>query len=279
LFELELHNLVLDFAASASRKRDSCRIVHVGNLAQKSAPGTRYDFKSDLSTGSPYTVPHADAVGEALAQLLAPPAPKKGIITDLDDTLWWGVVGEVGPKKLSWDLASHTQLYGLYQKLLSVLASEGVLIAIASKNDQRVAAGALERGDLLIRPEQIFPREISWNAKSASVSRILETWNVGADSVVFVDDDPRELAEVASAHPGIECILFPKKNPAIGYAMLQRLRDLCGKSRVSAEDLLRLDSIVKGTGFRSTQQGGSVSEAFIQQAEGVVTFDFQNIAE
>ena len=65
---------------------------------------------------------------------LAPPAPKKGLITDSDDTLWNGIVGEIGPENVSWDLASHHQVHGLYQMLLAALAEEGVLIGVASKN-------------------------------------------------------------------------------------------------------------------------------------------------
>lgn len=275
--ELELQKLVLDFAASALTRR-GCGIVNAGSLARKSPPADRYDFKSDLSAGLPYTMAHADAVGELLAQLLVPPAPKKGIITDLDDTLWFGIVGEVGPQNVSWDLSSHRHLHGLYQKLLSTLASEGVLVAIASKNDPAVASRALEREDLLIRPQQFFPTEISWNAKSGAVSRILEIWNIGADSVVFVDDSPMELAEVSSVHPGIECILFPKTDPSAGYVLLNRLRDLFGKPRLSEEDALRLESIRQGSSFREAQHGGSPSEAFLEQAAAVVTFDFEGVA-
>ena len=52
--------------------------------------------------------------------------------------------------------------------------------------------------------------EVHWHAKSASVGRILNAWNVGPDSVVFVDDSPAELAEVKAAHPAIECIRSPR---------------------------------------------------------------------
>ena len=106
-------------------------------------------------------------------------------------------------------------------------------MAVASKNDPAVVEKAFERKDLLLRPEQVFPIEVHWNAKSGSVGRILETWNIAADSVIFVDDSPMELAEVAAAHPGIECVLFPKDDYNACLEMLRRLRDRCGKERVS----------------------------------------------
>jgi len=115
---------------------------------------------------------------------------------------------------VSWDLAGHHQLHGLYQLLLAALAEEGVLIGVASKNDPASVQQAFLRKDLLVRPNQIFPMEVNWNAKSSSVERILRTWNIGADSVVFVDDSPMELAEVAAALPGIECVRFRRTTMA-----------------------------------------------------------------
>ena len=71
-------------------------IVNPQRLAQDSPAETRFDLKSDLYTGLPYTMQHADRLAAQLAQALLPPPPKKGIISDLDDTLWNGIVGEVG---------------------------------------------------------------------------------------------------------------------------------------------------------------------------------------
>jgi FkbH-like protein len=231
-------------------------------------------LKSDLLTGLPYTLAHADAVALALARLLASPPPKKGLISDLDDTLWHGIVGEIGPENVSWDLASHHQLHGLYQRFLAALAEEGVLVGIASKNDPAVVRQALDRPDLLLRPDLVFPVEVHWNAKSGSVNRILRRWNLGADSVVFVDDSPMELAEVAAAHPGIECVLFPKTDYAAANGMLRRLRDLFGKPRVSYEDTIRVQSIRQGAAFQPVSGSSAPSETFLEQAGATVVFDF-----
>ncbi|MGD0500275.1 MAG: HAD-IIIC family phosphatase [Bryobacteraceae bacterium] len=272
--ELALAQNILEFASRITRRR-GCSLVNAGRLAEDSPPGGRFDLKSDLLTGLPYAVPHAAAVGTALARLLAPPAPKKGLISDLDDTLWCGIVGEIGPEKVSWDLASHHQLHGLYQMLLAALAEEGVLIGVASKNDPAPVQQAFQREDLLAPPGRIFPMEVNWNAKSVSVERILRAWNIGADSVVFVDDSPMELAEVAAAHPGIECLLFPKDDYSAGYAMLRRLRDLFGKARISPEDAIRLESIRQSAARQDTVGSGSAPETFLQQSEAALTFDFR----
>lgn len=268
--------LQADLARFAAELTQSGKValVNMQRLGEESPQAGRFDAKSHLYNGFPYTVAHADKLASALANALLPPAPKKGIITDLDDTLWNGIVGEVGAEEVAWDLASHAQLHGLYQKLLASLAEAGTLIGAASKNDPAVVEKAFQRQDLLLLREQVFPIEVHWNAKSGSVGRILETWNIAADSVIFVDDSPMELAEVVAAHPGIECVLFPKNDYGACVAMLRHLRDRCGKERVSADDVLRLESIRQSASFREQAVGGAAPESFLQQIKAVVTFDF-----
>jgi len=276
--ELVLEADLLRFAANIAQDGR----VTVGNrlrLSEESPEASRFDLKCDLYTGLPYTTRHADRLASQLALALVPPTPKKGIISDLDDTLWCGIAGEVGSDGVCWDLTSRAHLHGLYQKLLSSLAEHGTLVGIASKNDPATVTRAFDRKDLLLRPDQVFPIEVHWNAKSGSVSRILDTWNIAADSVVFVDDSPMELAEVAAVHPGIECILFPKNDHAAGLAMLRRLRDLCGKERVSTDDTLRLKSIRERAAFHEQSAGAATPEGFLARAEAEVTFDFASATE
>ncbi len=276
--ELVLNSALLHFASELARD-GRVRIVSRERLAQESPWETRFDLKSDLKAGLPYTVKHADEVAGLLAKTLVPPPPKKGVISDLDDTMWKGIVGEVGPENVHWDLHADAQMHGLYQKLLGSLSDNGTLVGVASKNDPAVVAKAFERSDMVLRPEQVFPIEASWNAKSGAVKQILEIWNISADSVIFVDDSPMELAEVAAQHPGIECVLFPKEDPVAALQMLRRLRDLCGKDKVSSDDMLRLASIRQGAAFRQQAEGGSAPESFLQQSKAVVTFDFSAAAE
>ena len=270
--ELALEAAVLQFA-SRILGRKTLGLVNSRRLGEDSPSSSRLDLKSDLVNGLPYTVAHADAVASALARLISPPPAKKGLITDLDDTLWHGLVGEIGPENVRWDLDSHQQLHGLYQKTLATLAEEGVLVGIASKNDPRIACQALERPDILLPAERVFPVEVHWEAKSGSVGRILQAWNIGADSVVFVDDSPMELAEVAAAHPGIECLHYPGNDAAAGFALLRRLRDLFGRPRLSEEDALRADSLRKGATFQRMASSPATADAFLQQAEAVISID------
>ena len=59
-----------------------------------SPPAARRDIEAELAAGFPYSLEHASAVAGLLAELLCAPVPRKGLITDLDDTLWKGLLDE-----------------------------------------------------------------------------------------------------------------------------------------------------------------------------------------
>ena len=272
--ELGLEEAVTSMGRRIARLPNAA-IVNARRLGEKSPPASRLDLKSELLAGLPYTMAHADAVGQALANLIQPAAPKKGLITDLDDTLWSGILGDTGVEQIAWDLASHSQMHGLYQQLLRALAEQGALIGVASKNDPQMVDKAFERPDMLLPRDKVFPLDVNWGAKSASVARILRTWNIGADSVVFVDDSPMELAEVERAHPGIHCVRFPKDDYAAAASFLSELRGWFGKARVTEEDALRLESIRQGAELQRIVEGGSSApEAFLAGMRARMTVDF-----
>lgn len=277
--ELEVRQQVIAFA-SAIGHCSRVRLISEQRLNVISAFSERLDAKSLWTAGFPYQLPHASTVAQLLARLLQDPVAKKGLITDLDNTLWRGIVGEVGPDGIHWDLDNHSHAHGLYQQFLRKLADEGILLAAASKNDPPVVAEAFRRGDMLLDADSIFPFEVSWGSKANSVSAILARWNVGPDSVVFVDDDPLELAEVQARHPLVTSLQFPTHDPQGVLALLTELRDLFGKRSVSNEDKLRLQSIRASAAIQATSgQADGFSEALLERAEAQLIFTLNRNSE
>lgn len=268
LHQAELHAALATFAAEATRL-PGVRLVGTQQLDARSPLHRRRDFKSELGYGFPYSLEHADVLADLLAEAAHPTPPLKGLITDLDDTVWRGLLGEVGAAAVRWDLEGHGQVHGLYQQLLAALAEAGVLLAVASKNDPDRVREAFARPDLLLPLERVFPVEAHWQPKSASVRRILEAWNIGADSVAFVDDSPMELAEVAAAFPQIHCYRFPAGDPAAVLELLYTLRDRFARDRVSAEDRLRLESLRAADRMRAESDPASA----VQQEEFLAGLD------
>lgn len=270
-FDLSLRAAAARFAVEVATV-ERLRVVNQTRLDRISPAAARLSVKSDLGSGFPYSHAHAAALAESLALLLVPPSPKKGLITDLDDTLWSGILGEVGVHGVSWDLDQRAQAHGVYQQTLAALAASGVLIAVVSKNDPTLVDAAFARSDLRLARDRIFPILASWNAKSSAVAEVLRLWNVAADSVVFVDDSPLELAEVQGQFPDIECLRFPADDPDSVVALVSTLRDRFGKDRVLADDALRLDSLRNAAEFREQETGSADADAFLAGLGATLTF-------
>lgn len=255
------------------------RLVSPQRVDMLSPLAERGDVKAELATGFPYTQAHAAHLATLLGAVLKPAAPKKGLITDLDDTFWRGILGDAGVDGIHWSHDRGSQVHALYQQLLDSLADAGVLLAVASKNDESIVRQALARSDLRMKADRLFPIQAHWRAKSESVGQILRAWNIGPESVVFVDDSPMELAEVQALHPAVECIQFPKDDPAAVVALVARLRDLFGKPALLAEDRLRGDSIRANAALQEAAAEGGDAEAFLAAARATVRLDFRKRAD
>lgn len=269
--ETRLHRAIWAFAEDLVSLR-GVRLASAAELDRVSPPPDRFDLRAELAQGCPYRLPHASAVAGLLAALLIPAPALKGLITDLDDTLWSGILGEVGASGIQFTLEGGAQIHGLYQQFLNSLAERGVLLAIASKNDPARVGEALSRPDLIVRRDSFFPVEAHWGPKSESVARILEAWNIGADAVAFVDDSPLESAEVQSRFPEVQCLRFPAGEPERMPALFQTLREWFGRPAIQAEDRLRARSIRGSAEARSAEAGAADREAFLAGLEARLAF-------
>jgi FkbH-like protein len=120
----------------------------------------------------------------------------KAIAVDLDNTLYDGVLGEdgVGGVQVS---AEHE---AIYRELLR-LRDEGVFLALLSKNDERDFIELCEkRADFLLKPAHFSASSIGWYPKPEAVVRIAEQLRIGVDSILVVDDNVGEIAQLRAAH-------------------------------------------------------------------------------
>ncbi len=130
---------------------------------------------------------------------------KKVVVLDLDDTLWGGIVGDVGWEKLR--LGGHDPIgeaFVDFQKNLKRLINRGILLAIVSKNEETVALEAVQRHpEMILKLEDFSAWKINWQDKAANIVELLESLNLGLDSVVFLDDSPFERARVRETLPQV----------------------------------------------------------------------------
>jgi FkbH-like protein len=124
------------------------------------------------------------------------------------------------------------------QRALQALRARGILLAIASKNEEATALEAMRRHpEMVLRPEDFVAWRIDWRDKAANVEAMVRELNLGLDAVVFIDDSPAERARVREALPDVLVPEWPEQK-LLRVAALQRLR--CFDTlAVSAEDRAR----------------------------------------
>lgn len=128
-------------------------------------------------------------------------AAKKLIVLDLDNTLWGGIVGEVGWQGVR--LGGHDavgEAFVDFQRMLANLANRGILLGVVSKNEEAVAIEAIEsHPEMQLRVRDLAGWRINWKDKAANIQELTEELNLGLGSVLFIDDNPAERARVREA--------------------------------------------------------------------------------
>ena len=129
---------------------------------------------------------------------------KKGFVLDLDNTLWGGIVGDDGVDNLTiGEETSEGQVYTDFQKYILEHKKMGIILNVNSKNEESNAIAGLRHIDSILRPEDFIVIKANWNPKSNNFKEISQELNVGADSLVFVDDNPAERAIINQELPEV----------------------------------------------------------------------------
>ena len=142
-------------------------------------------------------------------------APRKVLCTDLDNTMWGGVLGEDGPEGIATGSAFPGNCYLEYQRYLQQLSARGILLAIVSKNNEADVREAfnIRSADLALSLDNFVVCKINWNEKSDSIREIAKELSVGLDSFVFVDDNPVECEAIRQQLPEVAVVEVPVLEP------------------------------------------------------------------
>ncbi|MDL4815411.1 HAD-IIIC family phosphatase [Actinomadura opuntiae] len=175
---------------------------------------------------------------------------RKALVLDLDGTVWGGVLGEDGVEGIEVCDGHRGEAFRSFQRVAKQLASQGVLLAVVSKNDPEPVRAALRDHPGMTLTESDLVRVVAnWRPKHENLKELARTLNIGTDSLVFADDSAyecglvrRELPEVAVVQLGTE--------PALHIGALLRdawfdVRELTDEDRTRGrkyrEDLDRRD--------------------------------------
>jgi FkbH-like protein len=168
-------------------------------------------------------------------------AAKKALVSDLDNTLWGGVIGDDGVEGLV--LGPETSKGSAFQDLqqyLKSLGARGVALAINSKNDRSLAESGFSHDASRLSLEDFAAFFANWDPKPQNITRIADTLNLGADSFCFIDDNPAEIEHVRQEMPAVLALGY-RSSPNELMEQIERL-GLFETVRLSSEDLERSGS-------------------------------------
>ena len=197
----------------AVRSRKGCQINDVMYLASR-VGGQRF-FDERLWAGAKYLcasqfLPEF-AASVATAITAAKGRATKCVVVDLDNTIWGGIVGDDGKEGISLGGDAYGEAFALFQRYLLSLKARGYVLAVCSKNDEKVALDAFRNHpEMVLKEDDVAVFVANWNDKASNLEYIARVLNLGLESFVFVDDSPFERELVRAKLPSVAVPEMPE---------------------------------------------------------------------
>ncbi|MEO8597259.1 MAG: HAD-IIIC family phosphatase [Candidatus Solibacter sp.] len=161
----------------------------------------------------PYTQLYFVALATAIARKIhaITAAPFKAIALDCDDTLWAGICGEDGPEGVVLD-APRRKL----QEFMADRRREGMLLTLCSKNNEEdVAATFRAHPGMPLALTDFAAQRVNWDSKAVNLAALADELELGLDTLILVDDSPKEVQEAQAGAPQALCLALPAQSAEI----------------------------------------------------------------
>ena len=212
-------------------------------------------------------LPHvAKGAVDTIAALLG--FERKCLILDLDNTVWGGIIGDDGLENIELGDLGIGKAFTQMQWWARQLKNRGVILAVCSKNDEKIAREAFEKHpDMILRIEDIAVFVANWNSKVDNIRYIQSVLNIGFDSMVFLDDSRFEREVVKRELPEIVVPELPA-DPAEYVPFLSSL-NLFATASYSGEDAGRTQMYREEAGRKELLMSVASEEEFLGSLEMV----------
>ena len=137
---------------------------------------------------------------------------KKCLILDLDNTVWGGVIGDDGIEGINLGHGLGIgKAFTEFQMWVKKLRQRGIIICVASKNNEETAKEPFEKHpDMILKLDDIAVFQANWETKVDNIRTIQSILNISFDSMVFLDDNPFERNIVRENIKGITVPELPE---------------------------------------------------------------------
>ena len=256
----QLHRVLCDHFLKQTQGIVGLRICDLDALQREVGLVASFDARQWYLYRQPFTDVFLDRAGIVLARMVRALsiAPKKAVVLDCDNTLWGGIIGEDGLGKIQLGDEFPGTAYRDFQRLLLYWRQQGILLTIASKNNESDVWEVFDRhSGMVLKREHIAAWEIGWAPKSEAIPKLAKALNIGTDSLVFIDDNPAEIGYMRAARPEVHSILVPEEPADILETM--RSLTLFDSLEVTQEDRQRSSMI------QAESQRASLATALSQE--------------
>ncbi len=230
-----------------------------------------WDARMRQLAALPFSLRGVKAIEEeflfALDGVAAGRAPKKILALDGDNTLWKGVISEDG--------AAAVTPFAEFQRGVLALRARGVLLVLLSKNDPPAPAAPITqvfaRADLPLSLADFAEVRVDWSPKAGNLLAACQALNLGVESVVFVDDNPVERAQMRAHLPQVSVPPFPAdlREPA---QFLRRLSEVYFAGvGATAEDRARADMYRRESARRELAATAATLDGYLDSLQLVCT--------
>ncbi len=197
------------------------RLLDHGRLVDTFGPREAHDPRNQMLYRQPYTSPSSGAREVVRGGPSITPTSTKAIVLDADNTLWSGIVGEDGVSGVEIGGAFPGSAFEHFQhaRVYEPAGSSWLSRARTSPEPSRRCSTAGRDGAGANRHRGLASR-LGSEVRQHQV--IAEQFNIGLDSIVFIDDSPFEIAEVETHLPEVRCLTVPEE--------VEELPDMIGRS-------------------------------------------------
>ena len=212
-FDAPFQSRMEEIVASAAAGTNAVYVIRPREIEALYPVAQPHDPLGDKLGHIPYTSAYFTALGTMIARKIhALRTPLyKVIALDCDDTLWRGICGEDGPQGVVVDPPRQA-----LQEFMLAQHAQGMLLTLCSKNNVEDVLDTFRlHPEMRLRMEHFAAWRINWSAKPASLAALAEELDLGLDSFILVDDNPRECREVEAAHPQVLSLTLPPNEEEI----------------------------------------------------------------
>jgi FkbH-like protein len=257
-----------DALASACRDRPSVAGFDLDAVLAAVGRVRAYDTRNMASARLPYSSEALDALARSTARVLSAAFTKrrKCLVLDCDNTLWGGVIGEDGLDGIRLGPDHPGSAYVAFQRAILNLGDRGIIIALASKNNEADVLHVLRDHPFQqLRESHFAAWRINWNDKAASLRELATELNLGLDAFVFVDDSDFECSWIREQLPEVLVVQAPN-DPLALVSLIDDLH-VFDSLVVTREDLTR-GEMYKAESARHRARAASPSvDAFLESLQ------------